>query len=523
MIGVMNNENKDTIFETTVYQDRALVTRKLDVNLSEKDTEVVFQELPLNILRDSIRISGQGEASLKINGMDLREEYLEIYSSEYFQKMKEELDTLKDELSIITQKISDAHSRITMAQNFMGIQSHRFAEEFYFKKVDSENLKKQIQTYREICLGEITSISANEKKQRELQKKISKLEREMSVRKSSAGKTLLNCPVAITVSRPGKFTFYLSYVVMNAAWSPVYDARLFMDSQEVEISYYGSVSQNTGEEWDGVKLYLSTARPSISARLPELHPWWIDFSQYADVDKKPKYPGDYSLHLDEVTAGKPFYDTLMAQTSVKKGLSVTFGITEMQDLPPDGTQKKVLIMKQRFPADIIYRAYPFHTQAVFIIARIENTSEMPFLAGTVKVYHDQDYIGDSTMDNVLSGETIGISMGTDDNVKIKREKLKGFRQKKGITGNTEKMEYKYRITVNNYKNETVKLKLEESIPVSRNKELKVELTDIIPKSEPDIKGILNWDIELEKGQEKMIDISYTVEYPRAKTVVGLAE
>ena len=304
MIRVMNNENKDTIFETTVYQDRALVTRKLDVNLTDNDTEVVFQELPLNILRDSIRISGQGEASLKINGMDLREEYLEIYSSEYFQKMKEELDTLKDELSIITQKISDAHSRITMAQNFMGIQSHRFAEEFYFKKVDSENLKKQIQTYREICLGEIVSISANEKKQRELQKKISKLEREMSVRKSSAGKTLLNCPVAITVSRPGKFTFYLSYVVMNAAWSPVYDARLFMDSQEVEISYYGSVSQNTGEEWDGVKLYLSTARPSISARLPELHPWWIDFSQYADVDKKPKYPGDYSLHLDEVSAGR---------------------------------------------------------------------------------------------------------------------------------------------------------------------------------------------------------------------------
>ncbi len=47
----------------------------------------------------------------------------------------------------------------------------------------------------------------------------------------------------------------------------------------IELAYYGNVRQQTGENWDNVKLSLSTARPSVGARMPELEPWWLNFIQ----------------------------------------------------------------------------------------------------------------------------------------------------------------------------------------------------------------------------------------------------
>ena len=60
----------------------------------------------------------------------------------------------------------------------------------------------------------------------------------------------------------------------------------------------GEVRQRTGEDWSNVRLTLSTARPSVSARLPELDPWFIEF---VSVGHRPVRKGNQESLGSELT------------------------------------------------------------------------------------------------------------------------------------------------------------------------------------------------------------------------------
>ena len=44
-----------------------------------------------------------------------------------------------------------------------------------------------------------------------------------------------------------------------------YDARLRAADRSVDLGYFGVINQTTGEDWNKVKLTLSTARPRWAA------------------------------------------------------------------------------------------------------------------------------------------------------------------------------------------------------------------------------------------------------------------
>jgi len=62
----------------------------------------------------------------------------------------------------------------------------------------------------------------------------------------------------------------LSYVVDAARWWPRYTMRLGDGGRKAELSVEALVVQDTGEDWGGVQLGLSTAELLYDARLPEL-------------------------------------------------------------------------------------------------------------------------------------------------------------------------------------------------------------------------------------------------------------
>ena len=43
----------------------------------------------------------------------------------------------------------------------------------------------------------------------------------------------------------------------------------------LDINYLAQISQHTGESWQNVILTLSTARPALTNKIPELEPWFI--------------------------------------------------------------------------------------------------------------------------------------------------------------------------------------------------------------------------------------------------------
>jgi len=63
-------------------------------------------------------------------------------------------------------------------------------------------------------------------------------------------------------------------------------------------------------------------------------------------------------------------------------------------------------------------------------------------------------------------------------------------------------------------NEPVSVTIKDQIPVSRQSDISVELTERSGATYNENTGILEWDINLDPGQTQSIPFSYRIEYPR---------
>ena len=64
------------------------------------------------------------------------------------------------------------------------------------------------------------------------------------------------------LARPGKLDLNLSMRLPAPSGA---DARLRAADRSVDLGYFGVINQTTGEDWNKVKLTLSTARPRWAA------------------------------------------------------------------------------------------------------------------------------------------------------------------------------------------------------------------------------------------------------------------
>jgi hypothetical protein len=85
--------------------------------------------------------------------------------------------------------------------------------------------------------------------------------------------------VVATVSGQGAARLALSYEVTGARWFPTYDIQLTPSRNQVAIAFVGLVAQDTGEDWTGTQLTLSTAIPAESSKFPRLTAWRIGSSE----------------------------------------------------------------------------------------------------------------------------------------------------------------------------------------------------------------------------------------------------
>ena len=55
--------------------------------------------------------------------------------------------------------------------------------------------------------------------------------------------------ILLNVRESAEIQLLVSYVVSNASWSPKYDLRVASSERTMQVSYFGMVEQNTGEDW----------------------------------------------------------------------------------------------------------------------------------------------------------------------------------------------------------------------------------------------------------------------------------
>lgn len=537
-----------SIVAVTVYADRALVTRRGSIHLAPGEHELYVNDLP-QFVRESLRAAGTGPQGTRILSVDVTTTFHSRPPETALQALQNEIDVLEEQQRLLDARSQALHNRQKWL-SALGEQSKDFARGLSQKTMRPQDCADFFTFMSQQTLQDAEEALRLDHELKRSQEEIAAKQRELDRQSGHLRPDRQAAVVHISLEQEGDFTLEISYIVMNASWTPQYDVRVQRDAEQnsgtVELTYVGLVQQKTGEDWKNINLALSTARPSLAAVLPELKPWYIN--SYAPVQPHTAMaaaaPGirrreegergtsfQYRLMSSRITdseipdeeAPAPVEAEIETASVEQTGTAYVFRVGHDVDIPADGSSHKTTIAYDNLPCEFDYVSAPALEEDVHVRATITNTTERVLLKGQASIFLNGEYVGATQVKMTAPGAQVKIFLGLDDTIKIKRKLIervvdKGDLLEIGIRRNT----YGYRIEVHNYARAKRHIVVRDRLPVSQHERVKVKTLQLQPKpTERTGLELLTWEFDLAPNSEQKIEYRMTIEHPRDMTVTGL--
>lgn len=511
-------EIKADIKHVTVFPDRAQVVHETAVSLLPGKSILKLSGLSPYIDPQSIQVKGFGEFTiLSVN-----------QQNNYLQNLEDSPDvkSIRSQIEVLQMKVEDetvALNTLQQKEDFLIANKSILIKETTFSL-------EQLKNVMDLYTNNMDLISGTRlKKQRlikDFNKQIAALQQQLT---GKLGKQQLpSGEILATVSSDkqvtGKLTF--SYVVSNAGWYPSYDIRVDDIKNPVAIFYKANVFQNSGVEWKDVKLSFSNATPWVAGDIPILNPWFVDYYYPRPVMIR----GMAKSARNEAPVMKEVADAVMvaeekamesAPVMTEKQVgetTITFDIAVPYTIQSDGKVQTVEIQRLTAPADYKYVTLPKLTQLAYLTANISDWAKLSLQSGEATLYFENSFVGKSTLNVNQLKDTLTISLGTDNSILVKREKRKDFTSRK-VLGSNRTDTYSFLITVRNNKSNPVIITVNDQIPVSSNSSINVDTIELSGGKLNQQTGEIKWDIEIKQQETRQIVLTYSVKYPKDKTVI----
>lgn len=323
-------------------------------------------------------------------------------------------------------------------------------------------------------------------------------------------------------------------MVTDAGWAPNYDLHAEDISQPIELKYRAKVFNNTGVDWNDIKLKLSTADPSKSAAKPILDPWELNYISlerkklksnvygFSGAPAAVMKPSEGLMEYQEISADKkeealvakkaPSQKIEFVQVEIAE-LSAEFDIKTNYTIPADSKPYIVDVTEYKLPATYKHFAAPKVDGGAFLLARITGWEDLNLVEGPANIYYAGTYVGQSYIETASTNDTLDLSLGRDDKVLVTRTKVKEFSNRKNI-GGTIKETFTYEIAVKNNRKTTVQIDVIDQLPISMHSDIIVDAIETSNGEFDSKTGEYKWEQKLEPGEVKKIQFSFSVKYPK---------
>ena len=508
------------ITEVMVYQQFAQITANADVNIVPGTYNLIVDNLSQYTDEGSLQL--KGDANFVILSISTQMNYLGE------EKKSRQLIALEDSIDRLTLKISANNSQIEVytAEHDMIIANQKISGAN--NGVNSLELEKMANFYRQRLLEIKTKRSDLQRKQQEMAKKQLALTNQLNQLKAEQTSVYLQAIISIQSSVTAKTKLSLNYIVSNAGWSPIYDIKSESVNAPLKIVSKANVYQNTGDLWKEVKMSISTGNPSLNNTKPNLQPYYL--SIYNPVtnyntnnyrNKNAGVPAEMPQIMMESKAEKKgnrmdeivVTNSSAYTTNIENTTSNVFEISLPYTIPSDGKEYVVAIQTYDVPAVYSYYSTPKLEKEVFLIATITNWEQTGLLPGEANLFNEGTYVGKSYFDTKITGDTLPISLGRDKNININRKKTKNYTEK-NFTGNTKKTSLEYEIEIKNKKKGEIDLVIEDQYPLSKIEEVEVDLFNDGGATVNKETGKLRWNFKLKAAENKTLKFGYNVKYPK---------
>jgi len=500
----------------TVYPDRAQLTRETSVEIPAGKTVLKLTGLSPYIDAQSIQVKGYGDFMvLSVN-----------HQNNYLQNLEElpEIKSIRSQIETLQLKVEDEKASINILKEkeaFLVANRAILVKETTFS---IEQLKGVMELYTNNMDQVTMSVLKKNRLIKDYEKQIAVLQKQVADRIGKQQLPSGEISVAVSSERPvtGKLTF--AYVVSNAGWYPSYDIRVDDITKPVNIYFKANVYQNTGVEWKDVKLSFSNATPWVAGDVPILYPWFVDYYNPMPVMIR----GNASMIRSEAPEMAKMSEERMsvkeaeaAPMTVEKQVgetTITFDVALPYSVASDGKIQTIEIQRTATPAEYKYVTVPKISTLAYLTANITDWAAQSLQSGEATLYFENTFVGKSNLDVNQLTDTLVLSLGTDNSILVKREKQKDFTSRKVVGANKTEI-YSYLITIRNNKANPVKITLNDQIPVSSNSGITVEPVELTGGRLNSQSGQVKWDLEIKPQETRKIIMTYSVKYPKDKTVI----
>lgn len=520
------------ITEATVYRSGAKLSNVASVRLTAGSNQIVFEKLPVDMNPNSIQVRIEGKADLLSAFFRRATIELNQPNGAAIRLLQDSIETVNDRiLRLVAENeiLNKEENSLQENQKRVGAGEH--------STLSVNDWKEMTQYYR----NRLTEI-----KNRQLEINISrrKEDRMMAgmnerLRKLNHRETQTLGEIVLQIESPTAQTLNISciYFITQAYWTPAYDLRAEAVDKPLRMIFKAVVSQQSGFDWQGVKLKLSSARPLSNNNRPILNPQFVDYIVAYELQKLDDGLAAASrsnvFNLSQVRsedrrdmakpigAGEVLADQPSDEESPQPDESASgeeFEITAPQTIVSGSEPQTVRYKEEQLEAIYQYHAVPKLDPGVFLLAKVPNYGRYGLLSGTAQIFFKDTYVGQSEIDTKTVSDTLLLSLGRDEDISIKRVKPTDLAYTPKFLNNYKRELVAYDIVVKNNKKAAINIEILDQIPVSKQAEITVELEERSgAQYSPDF-GKLLWRLEVPAYGSKTLRFKYWLKYPKDKTV-----
>ena len=508
------------ITAVTIYPYGAQVTRQIEITAPAGNHDILITDLPAAIDPSLIRLSSTdatiGTFALRTDRLPPRatpETPAQTAAKSAVKQAEAALRSAEAKIASINAEVEAQQAQITF---LTGIKLDGAGSTADSLSAISTMIGTEVLTARLAALAAQGGLPAANDAVTKAQETLTKAQAALDAL-ATADADYAALSVTLTTSGPAHLT--LTHFVEDAAWAPVYDMTLDRLVPRLTIDRGVLVSQASGEDWSGVDLTLSTARPSDQSEPSTLYP---DLKSIGD----PAPP----VALDSMAEGGMAEPTMApaAMVSESRGVSATLAyqgdaVIYHYPTPVDlanGVENLRLALDQlTMTPKIAAYAVPRADQTAFIVASLTSDAREILLPGTAYLHRDGALTGSTQIGALAPGGKLDLGFGAIDGIKLTRDMPERAMGDRGVFTTSTQLEEKATLKVENLTGDAWPIHLIDQIPYSEQEDLQVTYTaDPAPTTEnlDGQRGILAWDFDLAAGAAKEVTLNSVLSWPQGK-------
>jgi len=481
-----------TVKEVTLFPNSAKITEtaKINPHCDQGKCKTIII-LPAQADQESLVVSLPPQSRVKIE--DARTKPIQVQDDARIAELRKQIAGLENEKKENQSKLQALEAQLQFWQAQTKAKTKTVADSYKLADAIGKNVRTSNQEKFAI-----------ETQLEKINKNIKKLQEELN---QAAGHKETAWEITLTTSGSGQneTIFSYAYSLAGCGWLPLYRIEALPTDKSVSFSWEAEIWQSSGEDWKQVQLNLATLQPVINVNPPEIPEWIIKPHKLYKAARSTNVAAAPLMEKDASTDD----EALGAAPAEKQNSTYSVWSLGKKNIPA-GSRQRLKIKDESWPAEFLFLAHPAINPQAFVRAQVKLAQPAEIPPGQAIFVIDGAVLGKREFS--FAGSEGELFFGTSPLISVISSTIADQSGEKTIFQDKQTRSWRWLIEAKNSSNADIKLRIEEPVPQTRNKKIKLNFKQNPEPAEKDHAKFV-WLLDVPAGQKKTIQNNIELEAP----------